>query len=93
MSETPSGKYGLIDKAGKMVIAPTFDEIFEFDKSTELAPYRHKGKVGFLNAKGQEITPAAYNAEYKFKNGFCLVAEKTNRTFYIDLNGKELQEP
>lgn len=93
VSESPFGKYGLIDKTGKTLLSPVFDEIFEFSPITGLASYRHKGKVGFLNAKGQEVIPAVYHAEYGFKNGFCLVADKTYRTFYIDTKGTELQEP
>jgi hypothetical protein len=47
VSETPSSKYGLIDKTGKTVSAAKFDEISEFDKTTGLAGYPKTGKRVF----------------------------------------------
>lgn len=48
---TKSGKYGYIDKKGKMVIKAKYDDAYSF--SDGLAKVRHGNKVQYINQAGK----------------------------------------
>lgn len=52
-------RWGLIDKAGKTVVEPTYDAIGEFYKYG-YAVIQKNGKVGIINDKGRIILPTKY---------------------------------
>lgn len=51
------GKKGLINRMGKMVLKPEYDDIFLGGKSPIVA---RDGKIGFLNPEGKPITPIKF---------------------------------
>lgn len=53
------GKYGYINKKGKIVIPAIYDYAYPFVKG--MAYVELNGKSGFINKKGKEIIPIKYN--------------------------------
>ena len=43
------GKWGLIDRNGKFVVKPQFDDVWNF--SEDLAPVQLNGKWGYIGVK------------------------------------------
>lgn len=66
-----NGKYGFINKSGKEIIPPKFDEAQEFSEG--LAAIREKNKVGFINENGQIVIKPKYNAVSDFSEGLAAI--------------------
>jgi len=69
------GRWGYIDKTGKIVIQPQFEKATEFFE--ELAPVRLGGKWGYIDKSGQWEIPAQFSAALHFREGIGLVARKS----------------
>ena len=67
------GKYGLIDKTGKMVVAPQFKKVLDFTEG--LAAYNDLAtdRWGFIDATGKPVIPAKYNLAFPFADGLAAV--------------------
>ncbi|EIQ01341.1 hypothetical protein OpiT1DRAFT_05917 [Opitutaceae bacterium TAV1] len=63
------GKYGFIDKAGKMVICPQFS--FASDFSEDFAYVRLDGGTFFIKKNGEYAFPCAYPWVSHFSRGLC----------------------
>jgi hypothetical protein len=50
-----SGKYGLIDSTGNIIVNPQYDDIFipNLDKNYDLIGVRLGAKLGFIDRKGK----------------------------------------
>jgi hypothetical protein len=70
------GKVGLIDTAGKIILPPTYERIYE--KQGGVRIYRQGGKYGFLNSTGEIICPASLDFIYIFRNYQTVTAVKKN---------------
>ncbi len=82
------GKYGLLNKKGKEVIIPKYDDIGGSQEG--FAWFKLGDKRGFVEvATGKEIIPAIYDDAHSFTDGKAKV-KKDGRTFYIDKTGKEV---
>ncbi len=79
------GKFGYIDRTGKIVIPAKFD--FADDFSEGLAGVGIGERYGYIDATGKFVIPPHVGYPYKFKNGLAkvIVGDKT-RT--IDRTGK-----
>ena len=57
-----NGKWSLLDKEGKVIIPPKYDDISDIDKETKSVFYVVKDeKIGLVNRQGKEITPIDYD--------------------------------
>ena len=91
-----SGKYGFIDRMGKVVIDPRYDEAEGIFREG-LAWVMKDGKYGFADTYGREIIPLKYDAVSHFYSGLARVGIKNNHgeifpTFFIDQKGREYIE-
>ncbi len=84
------GKWGLIDKSGKEVIKPTYDEVGCF--SDGLVWVKLNEKYGFIDKSGKEIVKPKYEGAGRFSEG--LAGVKTDGKYgYIDESGKVVIKP
>jgi|SRR6185503_4851876 len=89
-----SGKYGLEDNAGKVIIPGKYDHIDTF--STEgLALVRLSIKYGFIDNTGKEIVAPEYYSAWGFSEGLAAVAYYDDhmnaiRWAYVDRTGKRV---
>lgn len=79
------GKEFYINKEGKVIIPPDYDELGLFSEGMLSA--KRKGKYGFLNIKGDLIIPMIYDGTGFFSQGLCIVS-KNKKYGFIDKKGK-----
>lgn len=68
-----NGKYGFINKKGKIIIPAIYDKSFPFLNG--LAYVELGGKVGYINKKGVEIIPIKYKQLWFENDGMIRFAE------------------
>lgn len=76
--------WGFLDRAGRMVIEPKFDEAGSFSQG--LAPVARDDKWGFIDTHGEWRIPAAFDEVQGFHEGLA-VARTGDKTGYIDQQG------
>lgn len=100
------GKWKIINRKGETVTKQQYDYIRDYrggraaynsgglwkKKYSYGTPHLVSGLWGFLDKDGKEVIAAQYDYVYDFKNGVAKVRQG-DRTFYIDLNGKEVAQP
>jgi len=64
-------KWGCIDKSGKEVIKPKYDEKFSF--SDGLAIVKKDDKYGIINKSEKEVLDIEYDNLIKFENNTILI--------------------
>ncbi|MDE7414248.1 MAG: WG repeat-containing protein [Muribaculaceae bacterium] len=79
------GKYGFIDKSGKLVIPAKYSVLDSF--SEDLARVEIGGKWGFVDKSGKLIIPAEYNYADSFSDGLAIV-KIGGKWGVIDKSGK-----
>ena len=85
-----NGKFGFVDKTGKEIVPPKYDDIHEFSEG--LAKVQIDGKRGFINTEGKEVVELKYDKAWKFSEGLAKV--KANGKFgFVDKTGKEIVPP
>ncbi|GAA6621336.1 hypothetical protein NUACC26_071560 [Scytonema sp. NUACC26] len=67
-----NGKYGFIDKTGKVVIEPQFDLAWNFVE--DLAQIKVGDKYGYIDRTGKQVILPKFQLAYTFSNGLALVA-------------------
>ncbi|HMY84165.1 MAG: WG repeat-containing protein [Saprospiraceae bacterium] len=75
---------GFIDKDGKVIKKPVYEEILSF--SNGLAPVRLNSKWGFVNSLGKEVIKPKYNEIFGFSKGLAGV-KKDNKWGFINTSG------
>ena len=71
-----NGKWSLLDKEGKVIILPKYDDISDIDKETEFVFYVVKNeKAGLVNMQGEEITPISYDAISEGEKGVFILTQ------------------
>jgi hypothetical protein len=90
---TTDKKRGVIDKTGKFVISPTYDDVgygyySPIFTSNNLIQVRLEKKWGLINSKGEVLVQPKYDSIENFSSQFLLVKIGEKRGF-IDQNGKE----
>jgi WG containing repeat len=85
-----AGKFGFIDKSGKVVIPPQFQYAFPFSEG--LAQIRSNDgtslKVGFIDKTGKAVIPLQFSDAADFSEDFALVRTQDGTTAFIDRTGK-----
>ena len=84
---TKDGKYGFVDKNGKDVVPPIYDDVQDFNEG--FAQVAKDGKYGFVDQTGKEVVPLIYDSVDSFSDGLARV-EKDGKRNYIDKTGKEV---
>jgi len=80
-----NGKYGYIDKTGKIIIVPQFDGADDFFEG--LAGIKSGSDLGYIDKTGAMVIKGKFTVIRGFSEGFALV--KTDSTLaYIDKTGK-----
>lgn len=81
-----SCQYGLIDKRGKFVIPPVYDELNEATEGLYLVA--KNDRYGFVTSKGETAVTLKYTYALPFQQGLAAVAIDSN-WFFIDKTGKQ----
>lgn len=84
------GRWGFIDSAGAVVIAPRFACVQGFFEG--LAPVREGEGYGYIDATGQFVIPPAYDFASPFRQGMAVVYQD-NVPQLIDHNGHLVSLP
>ena len=82
------GKWGFIDKTGKVVIPPQFDIVLCFSEG--LAPIGMGGKWGFIDQTGKIVIPPQFDAVRWFSEGLAAI-EMGGKWGFIDKKGRTIQ--
>ena len=86
------GKFGYINCAGNVVIAPQFDIGGEFHEG--LAPVRVKDEWGFIDKTGKIVIAPRFRNVWEFSEGLAFAAETGSPNWgVIDKTGKFVIEP
>ncbi|MDO4754066.1 MAG: WG repeat-containing protein [Bacillota bacterium] len=98
-----TGKIGAVDLAGKELIPPNFNGIYQFNEG--LAVFREGDKYGYIDSKGTVVIEPVYQYASMFDNGVAKVSMDAvysydngplvnieGNFFYIDYEGKRLEE-
>ena len=94
------GKFGLKDQNDKVIVAPRYDKIGNFQEGmaavniggAEEERYENTfmgGLWGYINAAGKEVIPVQYTDTHEFSEGLAPV-EQNGKWGYIDKTGKTL---
>jgi outer membrane protein assembly factor BamD (BamD/ComL family) len=92
-----SGKYGYIDKTGKIVIPIKFDAAFPFSEGLAAVNIgmtydtddnlKTSGKYGFIDKTGKMVIPPIYQSVEKFSGGYAIV-ENNDKSGLISKNNE-----
>jgi hypothetical protein len=78
------GKFGFVDRSGRMAIDPKFEDAGAF--SEDLARVRVGGKYGYIDTKGAVVINPQFDAAGGFVDGLAPVA-LNDRWGYVDRRG------
>jgi hypothetical protein len=84
------GKYGFINRDGKTVIEPQFDEAYGFSEG--LAGVQIGSKFGYINTKGEVVIAPQFDGVSGFREGLAAVQVGT-KFGYIDTKGRVVITP
>lgn len=85
------GKYGFIDKTGKLVIQPQFDAVSDYF-SEDLGLFKIGEKWGFFNKDRKIVIEANFRFLENFSEGLA-TACKNNKCGFIDKTGEFVIKP
>ncbi|HYC84611.1 MAG TPA: WG repeat-containing protein, partial [Chryseosolibacter sp.] len=89
-----NGKWGFVDKTGKLVIPLRYDFVGNFSEG--LATVTVNDKRGFIDKNGDLVIPLNYEFADSFNGGYASVTVLVNQTrkrTFIDKNGNPILEP
>lgn len=84
-------KIGFIDKKGKVVFKPQFDEFYGFNEG--LGRIVIDDKWGFIDMKGHIVIPPKFDGAYWFSEGLANVTLENDDDAYIDRTGRIVYGP
>lgn len=80
------GKLGFIDKAGKQVIPPRYNDVQPFSEG--LAVVMLEDKYGYIDRSGKMVIPLQFKDAGSFSEGLAVINSNENQWGYIDKSGK-----
>lgn len=84
------GKYGYIDRTGKVVIKPQYENTMGFNEG--LAATKMNGKYGYIDTKGRWVIKPQFDFTYMFSEGLAMV--RIGKQYaWIDRTGKIVIQP
>lgn len=84
-------KIGYVDKQGKYVINPQFDQAGEFKNG--MAPFRQGDMGGYIDKEGKIIINPQFNGVQPFSGSLAAVSSSDGKYGYIDKDGKYVINP
>jgi len=93
-----AGKWGYLDRDGKIVVRPKYDRIGEFTQGLarvnlgakwEFPGTWNGGKWGFIDTRGRVVIPIQFDGADDFSDDTASVT-KGDRRFHIDRQGREV---
>jgi hypothetical protein len=84
------GKWGYIDKSGKLVIKSEFDDAYAFSEG--LAMVKAGSKYGYIDSTGRYVIKPEFDEAHFFSEGLAMV-KAGSKYGYIDKNGKYVIKP
>jgi hypothetical protein len=84
------GRWGYIDRAGRFVIAPKFDDAWDF--SDGLARVERRGRVGYIDRRGRFVVPATFHWGQTFTRGLARAGTE-HLWGYINRAGRYVWRP
>lgn len=91
-----TGKYGYINKSGKVVVKAKYDEAYDFSDGYAIVGKKDSyGDMayGFINAKGKVVVKLKYSEVRNFSEGYAAVKNGTKGWGFVDTKGKVIVEP
>lgn len=85
-----NGKWGYIDKTGKIVVEPQFDEAWSHTEG--LAGAKIRGRWGYIDKRGKIVVEPQFNNIFGFSEGLAAI-ETGGKWGYIDKTGKIVINP
>jgi len=85
-----NGKYGFVDKTGRIVIQAKYDDAHYFNEG--LADVKLGSKWGFIDKSGNNVIKATFDETGQFCEGFASV-RVGNKWGFIDKSGNYLIKP
>jgi hypothetical protein len=85
-----NGKFGYIDRSGKLVIPCIYENTYGFTEG--LAAVKVKGKIGYIDVTGKMVIPPTFDDAYAFFEGLAWV-RISGLYAWIDRTGKVVIEP
>lgn len=85
-----NGRYGYLDRAGKVAISPTYAAASDFSEGLAAAAMRNGATLewGYINPNGEwTISPSFSNKPGDFHEGLAVVQKKNDKYVYIDKSG------
>jgi hypothetical protein len=86
VSVEQNGKMGYVDKAGRQVISPRYNNAQPFSES--LAAVMIKGQYGYIDRSGKMVIPPQFTDAESFSEGLALISFDSTQWSYIDKSGK-----
>jgi hypothetical protein len=85
--------WGFIDKAGKWVIRPAYEEAYDFSEG--LAPVKVNKKWGYVNKDGKMVIKPQNTYGFGFNEGLALILPEEDKMHfgYIDKTGNIIIKP
>jgi hypothetical protein len=80
-----NNRFGYINRSGKVVIRPRFEEVTAF--SENLAAVKRKGKWGFIDTHGRTVVTLQFEAVEPFRHGLAIV-KGTGKWGFVDNKGR-----
>jgi hypothetical protein len=80
-----NGKYGFVDKTGKLVIAAKYELADAFSEG--FAMVMMDGKVSFIDKKGADVFKKSFKQASPFSNGLAMCSNEEGKRGYIDTKG------
>ena len=87
---TQYGKWGFVDRTGKIVIEPQFDAVKDFGDG--IARVRVNGLYGFIDRTGRFVVEPVFDAVSRFENGMTW-CRKQNKFGVIGSKGYFIVDP
>ena len=85
-----NGKWGFIDKAGKIVIPCQFEDKLPFSFNKGLCRIKQNGKWGFIDKTGKVVIPCQFDSVHIFFSGDGIIVSPNGKFGIIDKAGKIL---